>query len=59
MHPFFTRAVGSSELFDITPSLHDVGLRLDQFYEEQFVSVEPSATAEQRARFAAIFGKAF
>ncbi len=59
MHPFFVKAVGSPEVFDIGPWLGDIGLRLDQFFEEQFVSVEPSATAEQKARFQAMFGKAF
>jgi len=53
---FFADAVDSQGWFDIRPAYQALGLRMDSFVEEMFISHEPRATAEQRARFAAIFG---
>lgn len=53
--PFFDHAVESSDYFDIRPSYAALGLRMDSFVEEMFISREPNATPEQRARFAAVF----
>jgi len=53
---FFADAVGSESYFDIQPSYAALGLRMDSFVEEMFISREPQATPAQRARFAAIFG---
>ena len=53
---FFADAVGSESYFDIRPSYAALGLRMDSFVEEMFISREPQATPAQRARFAAIFG---
>ena len=53
--PFFAAAVESADYFDIRPSYAALGLRMDSFVEEMFISREPGATAEQRARFEAIF----
>lgn len=54
---FFAEAVGSASYFDIRPSLAALGLRMDSFVEEMFISREPQATPAQRARFEAIFGR--
>jgi predicted metalloprotease with PDZ domain len=53
---FFAEAVGSESYFDIRPSYAALGLRMDSFVEEMFISREPGATPAQRARFEAIFG---
>ncbi len=53
--PFLAEAVGSTGYFDIRPSYAALGLRMDSFVEEMFISREPDATAAQRARFDAIF----
>ena len=55
--PFMARAVESGDYFDIRPSYADIGLRMDSFVEEMFISREPGASAEQQARFEAIFGR--
>lgn len=55
---FFVDAVGSESYFDIRPSYAALGLRMDSFVEEMFISREPQATRAQRARFEAIFGRA-
>ena len=55
---FFAEAVGSESYFDIRPSYAALGLRMDSFVEEMFISREPQATPAQRARFEAIFGRA-
>jgi predicted metalloprotease with PDZ domain len=54
---FFAEAVGSESYFDIRPSYAAIGLRMDSFVEEMFISHEPDATPAQRARFEAIFGR--
>lgn len=53
---FFADTVGSETYFDIRPSYAALGLRMDSFVEEMFISREPAATPVQRARFEAIFG---
>lgn len=53
---FFADAVGSESYFDIRPSYAALGLRMDSFVEEMFISGEPGATPTQRARFEAVFG---
>ena len=50
--------MGSEDYFDIRPSYAALGLRMDSFVEEMFISREPDATPAQRARFDAIFGGA-
>ncbi len=56
--PFLSATVGSESYFDIRPSYAALGLRMDSFVEEMFISREPQATPAQRARFDAIFGSA-
>ena len=53
---FFADVVGSESYFDIRPSYAALGLRMDSFVEEMFISREPGATPAQNARFKAIFG---
>lgn len=53
---FFNDAVGSTSYFDIRPSYAALGLRMDSFVEEMFISREPAATPAQQARFQAVFG---
>ena len=55
---FFAGAVGGESYFDIRPSYAGLGLRMDSFVEEMFISREPQATPAQRARFKAVFGRA-
>ncbi|HWS77250.1 MAG TPA: hypothetical protein VN205_02625 [Thermomonas sp.] len=55
---FFADTVGSETYFDIRPSYGALGLRMDSFVEEMFISPEPQATPAQRARFEAVFGRA-
>ena len=55
---FFAGAVGSESYFDIRPSYAAIGLRMDSFVEEMFISREPGATPSQQVRFEAIFGAA-
>jgi len=52
---FFADAVESGGWFDIRPSYAALGLRMDSFVEEMFISREPGATPAQRARFEAVF----
>ena len=54
--PFLAATVGREDYFDIRPSYAALGLRMDSFVEEMFISREPDATAAHRARFDAIFG---
>ncbi len=54
---FFADTVGSTSYFDIRPSYAALGLRMNSFVEEMFISAEPGATPAQRARFQAIFGR--
>jgi predicted metalloprotease with PDZ domain len=54
---FFAGAVESETYFDIRPSYAALGLRMDSFVEEMFISREPAATPGQQARFEAIFGR--
>jgi predicted metalloprotease with PDZ domain len=56
--PFLIGTVGSENYFDIRPSYAALGLRMDSFVEEMFISREPQATPAQRARFDAVFGSA-
>jgi len=56
--PFLANAVESTGYFDILPTYKDLGLRMDSFVEEMFISREPGTTAEQKARFDAIFAPA-
>lgn len=53
--PFLANAVESSASFDILPTYRALGLRMDSFVEEMFISRDPEATASQKARFDAIF----
>lgn len=54
--PLLKAAVESEGWFDVSPWLREAGLRLDQAFEEQFLSVDTSATPLQRRRFERIFG---
>lgn len=54
---FFAGAVGSASYFDIRPSYAALGLRMDSFVEEMFISREPGSNPAQRARFQAVFGQ--
>lgn len=54
---FFADTVGSTSYFDIRPSYAALGLRMNSFVEEMFISAEPDASPAQRARFQAIFGR--
>ena len=58
MGPFLSDAVESTSYFDIRPTFQALGLRLDGFLDEQYVSREPGADAGERARFDAVFGAA-
>ena len=53
---FFARTVGSGSYLDIRPSDAALGLCMDSFVEEMFISREPGASHTQRARFQAVFG---
>ena len=53
----FAQTVGSESYFDIRPSYAALGLRMDSFVEEMFISREPGATPAQQARFEAVFGR--
>ena len=53
---FFAAAVGSESYFDIRPSYMALGLRMDSFVEEMFISREPGATPAQQVRFTSVFG---
>lgn len=53
---FFTGAVGTESYFDIHPSYAALGLRMDSFVEEMFISREPGASPARSARFEAVFG---
>lgn len=55
--PFLAQVVGSEGYHDVRPQLAAIGLRVDTFLDEFFVSREPGATDEQKARFEAVFGK--
>jgi len=52
---FFAQTVESSEFFDISPSLARIGLRMDSFVEEIYISRDLTAGDVERARFTAIF----
>ncbi|MEF9979616.1 MAG: hypothetical protein RR834_14115 [Thermomonas sp.] len=54
---FFAQTVGSESYFDIRPSYAALGLRMDSFVEEMFISREPGATPAQQARFDAVFAR--
>jgi len=55
MRPFLSDAVESTGYFDIHPTLAGLGLRLDGFLDEMYVSREPGAGSGERARFGAVF----
>jgi predicted metalloprotease with PDZ domain len=54
--PFLAQVVDSEAYYDARPQLAAIGLRVDTFLDEFFVSREPDATDEQKARFEAVFG---
>jgi predicted metalloprotease with PDZ domain len=56
--PFLAQAVESSADFDIRPAFSALGLRMDSFVEEMYVSREPTAGEPERARFRAVFAPA-
>ena len=56
--PFLAQAVESTGDFDIRPAYAAVGLRMDSFVEEMFISREPTAGPVERARFDAMFAPA-
>lgn len=58
MRPFLSDAVEATTYFDIRPTFAALGLRMDSFVEEMYVSREPAADARERARFDAVFGAA-
>jgi predicted metalloprotease with PDZ domain len=53
--PFLAEAVESTAYFDIRPAYAALGLRMDSFLDETYVSREPGAGPGERARFDAIF----
>ena len=53
--PFLAQAVESTGDFDIRPAFSALGLRMDSFVEEMYVSREPTAGQAERRRFDAIF----
>ncbi|KGQ20489.1 Peptidase M61 domain protein [Lysobacter dokdonensis DS-58] len=53
--PFLAQAVESQGDFDIRPTFSALGLRMDSFVEEMYVSREPTAGQAERMRFDAIF----
>ncbi len=53
---FLANVVENGGQLDIRPSYAALGLRMDSFLEEMFISREPAADAVQRRRFAAVFG---
>lgn len=53
---FLAKAVESPQALDIRSALTGLGLRLDSFAEEIYVSREPAADAATTARFDATFG---
>lgn len=54
--PFFARVVESGEYFDVHPALAALGLRLDSFLDEMYISPDSRADAGAKARFQAVFG---
>jgi predicted metalloprotease with PDZ domain len=55
--PLLDNIVASSKSPDLVPLFKDIGLRLEQFgMLETYLLRDPAATAEQKARFSAIFG---
>jgi predicted metalloprotease with PDZ domain len=54
--PFLAGAVESTGNFDIRPAYAGLGLRMDGFLDEIYISREPEAGPAERARFAAVFG---
>ena len=60
LEPLLERIVGSSQAPDLAPLFRDIGLRLEQFgMLETYLLRDPAATAEQKARFSAIFGQPY
>jgi predicted metalloprotease with PDZ domain len=53
--PFLAQAVERTGDFDIRPAFSGLGLRMDSFVEEMYVSREPTAGPVERSRFDAIF----
>ena len=57
-HEFFAKAVDSASYFDSRPYFAELGLDMDIYLlDEAYVRHDPKATAEQNARYQAIFGK--
>lgn len=51
-----TRTVESEGMIDAGDAFRALGLRIDTFYDEVYVSADPAATPAARARFEAVFG---
>lgn len=57
LDPLLLNIVASSKAPDLNALFKDIGLRLEQFgMLETYLLRDPAATAEQKARFSAIFG---
>lgn len=57
LDPLLNNIVATSKAPDLAPLFRDIGLRLEQFgMLETYLLRDPAATAEQKARFSAIFG---
>jgi len=57
LDPLLNNIVATSKAPDLAPLFKDIGLRLEQFgMLETYLLRDPAATAEQKARFTAIFG---
>lgn len=50
------RTVESEGMIDAGDAFRALGLRIDTFYDEVYVSADPAATPAARARFEAVFG---
>lgn len=58
VQPLLAAAVGSTDWFDATPWLADLGLRLDNYlFDESYIRRDPGATAAQLERYTAVFGQ--
>jgi predicted metalloprotease with PDZ domain len=60
LDPLLNRIVASSKAPELGPLFKEIGLRLEQFgMLETYLLRDPAATAEQKARFTAIFGQPY
>jgi predicted metalloprotease with PDZ domain len=55
--PFVAGLVEIEGVVDLRPALAHLGLRMDQFFDEVYISPDESATPAQVGRFEAIFGR--